>query len=157
MFLSTAGSTWTHWSKGTERRKSKSHMCIWFKLLAFCCDLSSWHSRLLDLSAFVNGIFLGGFHAGRAWICFSRHGRKFRSWTKRRARIFSESSKKKSSGVFQQLTSGQLKYHSLHVTGSPGTSRCTRGQWSSRPSWPARTIRVAGTICQGNMDQWTAA
>ena len=47
-------------------------------------------------SCFVSIFFS---HIGRAWICYSWHRRKLRSWTKRRAGIFSECSKK-SFGVF---------------------------------------------------------
>lgn len=142
-----AGSTWTHWSKGTERRKSKSNMCIWFRLIAFCCDLNSWRGRLLDLSTCVStqgepGYVIAGTDANFV------PGRKGEPGS-------SVSPPKNSFGVFQQWVSGQLKYHSLHVTGSPRTSWCARGQWSSGPTWPARTIRVTGNICQGNMDHWT--
>lgn len=144
MFLSMAGSTGTHWSKGTEGRESTSHV---HSIYTDC----SWRSCLLD---WLKVFLCVCFYLGRAWICYSWPGRKFRSWTKRRARIFSESLKKKNcNGLFQQWNSGQLKYYSLHVTGSPGTSWCTRGQWTSGPSRPARTTRVTWNFCEGNMDQ----
>lgn len=122
-------------------------MCIQFTLIAHDAVVYWIDLRLLKVFLCVC------FYLGRAWICYSWPGRKFRSWKKRRARIFSESLKKNCNGVFQQWNSGQLKYYSLHVTGSPGTSWCTRGQWTSGLSRPARTTRVTRNICEGNMDQ----
>lgn len=73
-----AGSTWTPWSKGAERRESKADVHF---ILTDCFLLR--FELMMQLSV---------CHSGRAWICYTWHGRKLCSWTKRRARIFSESS-----------------------------------------------------------------
>lgn len=128
-----AGSTWTPWSKGAERRESKADVHF---ILTDCFLLR--FELMMQLSV---------CHSGRAWICYTWHGRKLCSWTKRRARIFSESSVTVFWSFSTLHISGQLKYYSLHVTGSPRASWCFRGQWSSWPTWPTRTTRVTRNIC----------
>lgn len=137
----TAGSTRPSWSQRTERRKSEAQSSFPTSLKTFYCGndtICVWSCDLVHVLPY----------AGWTWLYHSQPRCSFCPWTEGRAWIFSGSSKNQPNA---SMPMKQITYNRVRVTGTPGTTWCSRGQWISRPGRTTGTKRFTWNICKGKI------